>query len=129
MDAYSTLIINAVEAVKTAVVKIDRFKTDPRSGKPVPEGSGSGFFFSSDGYLFTNSHVVNGASRLGVTLYDGTTYEAQPVGEDPDTDLAILKAIAYDFTPAQLGDTAELKIGQLAIAIGNPSATRLSLVR
>lgn len=120
MDAYSTLIINAVEAVKTAVVKIDRFKTDPRSGKQAPEGSGSGFFFSSDGYLFTNSHVVHGASRLRVTLYDGSAYDAHLVGEDPDTDLAILKATAYDFTPAQLGDTGALKIGQLAIAIGNP---------
>lgn len=120
MDAYSTLIINAVEAVKTAVVKIDRFKTDPRSGKSVPEGSGSGFFFSSDGYLFTNSHVVHEASRLRVTLYDGSQYDAQLVGEDPDTDLAILKATAYDYTPAQLGDTSGVKIGQLAIAIGNP---------
>ena len=83
MDAYSTLIINAVDAVKKAVVKIDRFKTDP-SGKRVPEGSGSGFFFSSDGYLFTNSHVVHEASRLWVTLYDGNAYDAQLVGEDPD---------------------------------------------
>lgn len=119
MDAYSTLIINAVDAVKKAVVKIDRFKTD-KSGKKVPEGSGSGFFFSSDGYLFTNSHVVNGASELRVTLYEGSQYPAQLVGEDPDTDLAILKVSAYDYTPAQLGDTSELKIGQLAIAIGNP---------
>lgn len=119
MDAYSTLIINAVDAVKKAVVKIDRFKTDP-SGKRVPEGSGSGFFFSSDGYLFTNSHVVHDASELRVTLYEGSQYTAQLVGEDPDTDLAILKTTAYDYTPAQLGDTSELKIGQLAIAIGNP---------
>ncbi|MCY7350720.1 MAG: trypsin-like peptidase domain-containing protein [Cytophagaceae bacterium] len=119
MDAYSTLIINAVDAVKKAVVKIDRFKQD-KNGKQVSEGSGSGFFFSSDGYLFTNSHVVNQASDLRVTLYEGSQYPAQLIGEDPDTDLAILKVSAQDFTSAQLGDTSELKIGQLAIAIGNP---------
>ncbi len=119
MDAYSTLIINAVDAVKKAVVKIDRFKTD-KSGKKKPEGSGSGFFFSSDGYLFTNSHVVHDAAELRVTLYEGSQFTAHLVGEDPDTDLAILKTTAYDFAPAQLGDTSELKIGQLAIAIGNP---------
>ncbi|MFN8356954.1 MAG: trypsin-like peptidase domain-containing protein [Spirosomataceae bacterium] len=121
MDAYSAIIIDAVEAAKKSVVKIDRFKTDP-NGKRIPEGSGSGFFFSSDGYLFTNSHVVHQANLLKVTLYDGSQYNAELIGEDPDSDLAILKVQAYagDYVPAQLGDTHALQIGQLVIAIGNP---------
>lgn len=120
MDAYSSLIINAVEVAKKAVVKIDRFKR-AADNRPKPEGSGSGFFFSSDGYLFTNSHVVHGADELSVSTYDGSQVAAHLIGEDPDNDLAILKVPPYaEFVPAVLGDTSELKIGQLAIAIGNP---------
>ena len=118
MDAYSQIIIKAVEKAKNSVVKIDRFVN--RNGKLQTEGSGSGFFFSSDGYLFTNSHVVNGAKSLKATLYDGSQYEATLIGEDPDNDLAILKVEAHDYTPAILGDNSELMVGQLAIAIGNP---------
>lgn len=120
MDSYSEIIINAVDSAKKSVVKIDRFAD--RNGRQVPEGSGSGFFFSTDGYLFTNSHVVNKAKELKVTLYEGDQYSAQLVGEDTDTDLAILKVQAYnsDYIPAQLGSASELKIGQLVIAIGNP---------
>jgi S1-C subfamily serine protease len=118
MDAYSQIIINAVEKAKNAVVKIDRLVN--RKGKLQPEGSGSGFFFSSDGYLFTNSHVVNGSQTLRVTLYEGSQYKATLVGEDPDNDLAILKVEAQDYSPAMLGDNSDLMVGQLAIAIGNP---------
>jgi len=118
MDAYSTTIIDAVEKVKTAVVKIEIYKKE--KDKEVPAGSGSGFLFSSDGYLFTNSHVVHNAGLIKVKLYDGTTAVAVLVGEDPDTDLAILKISEIAFTPVKLGDAEELKIGQLVIAIGNP---------
>jgi S1-C subfamily serine protease len=118
MDTYSETIIHAVDLVKNAVVKIDRVKIN--EGKKGLQGSGSGFIFSSDGYLFSNSHVVKGADELLVTLYDGETYPATLVGEDPDIDLAILKISAQNHSVASLGDTSELKIGQLAIAIGNP---------
>jgi len=83
-------------------------------------GTGSGFLFSSDGFLFTNSHVVHNAELIKVMLYDGSTRLAALIGEDPDTDLAILKISEADFKPAKLGDAEILKIGQLVIAIGNP---------
>jgi S1-C subfamily serine protease len=118
MDAYSTTIIDAVEKVKTAVVKIELYKKD--KNKEVPAGTGSGFLFSSDGFLFTNSHVVHNAEIIKVKLHDGNTEIASLVGEDPDTDLAILKISGLEFTPVKLGDAEMLKIGQLVIAIGNP---------
>lgn len=118
MDAYSQLIIDAVEKAKSSVVKIDTFVT--KGSKTEPRGSGSGFFFSSDGYLFTNSHVVNGADKTNVTLFDGSLSDAIVVGQDPDFDLAVLKTVAYGYKPSVLGDSSGIKIGQLVIAIGNP---------
>jgi S1-C subfamily serine protease len=118
MDQYSSLIINAVENVKTAVVKVEILQK--QNEKFVPAGSGSGFIFSSDGYLLTNSHVVHNARRIQIKLHDGSTHEATLVGEDPDTDVAVVKIAAINFQPARLGDSEALKIGQLVIAIGNP---------
>ena len=118
MDHYSETIINAVEKVKTAVVKIEIYKTQNK--KEVLAGTGSGFLFSSDGYLFTNSHVVHNATQIKVRMFDGTLYTATLVGEDRESDLAILKTEAIDFKPVKLGNAQELRIGQLVIAIGNP---------
>ncbi|HRI78088.1 MAG TPA: trypsin-like peptidase domain-containing protein [Cyclobacteriaceae bacterium] len=118
MDAYSQMIIDAVNSVKNAVVKIDTYKT--RDGKLRPAGSGSGFIFSSDGLIFTNHHVVHGAEKIMVSLLNENEIEATLVGKDPDTDLAILKIYAEGYSAARLGDAAELQIGQLVIAIGNP---------
>jgi len=118
MDNFSSTVINAIDKVKTSVVKIERLAD--HKGREVITGSGSGFLFSSDGYLLTNSHVVHGANKLRVGLYDGAHYPGTLIGEDPDTDLAILKVSAFDFVPAILGDAGELKIGELVIAIGNP---------
>lgn len=115
MDAYSEIIHHAVEAAGRSVVKIERLDAQ---GKIT--GTGSGFFFSSDGYLFTNSHVVHGGSAFNVMLHDGSIYPARLTGEDQDTDIAILKSTAFDFQVAHLGDAASLQIGQLVIAIGNP---------
>ncbi len=112
------MIISAVQAVKNAVVKIDVFKTV--KGKLRPAGSGSGFVFSSDGLIFTNSHVVNGAEKIMVSLLNENEIEAQLVGIDPDTDLAILKIYTDGYSLAKLGDSSQLQIGQLVIAIGNP---------
>ena len=118
MDPYSNMIISAVQAVKNAVVKIDVYKTI--QGKLRPAGSGSGFVFSSDGLIFTNSHVVNGAEKIMVSLLNENEIEAVLVGRDNDTDLAILKIYTNGYSIAKLGDSSQLQIGQLVIAIGNP---------
>jgi S1-C subfamily serine protease len=115
MDAYSEIIHNAVEAAGRSVVKIERLDANRKV-----TGTGSGFFFSSDGYLFTNSHVVHQGRYFNVMLHDGSVYPAILSGEDTDADIAILKTSAFDFQVAQLGDAAALQIGQLVIAIGNP---------
>jgi S1-C subfamily serine protease len=117
-DTYSKTIIDAVEAVKNAVVKIERYSVV--KNKETASGTGTGFIFSSDGYLFTNSHVVHNATRLKVVLYDGSSHIAQLVGEDASNDIAILKISAFDFSVAKLGNAQDLKIGQLVLAIGNP---------
>lgn len=118
MDAYSNMIITAVQAVKNAVVKIDVYKTV--QGKMRPAGSGSGFVFSSDGLIFTNSHVVQGAEKIMVSLLNENEIEAELIGKDTDTDLAILKIYTNGYSLAKLGDSSQLQIGQLVIAIGNP---------
>lgn len=118
MDAYSQMIVDAVAQVKNAVVKIDVYKKV--SGKPRAAGSGSGFIFSSDGLIFTNCHVVNGAEKIMVSLLNENEIEATLVGKDPDTDLAILKIYADGYSVAKLGNAETLQIGQLVIAIGNP---------
>lgn len=118
MDAFSKMIIEAVDKIKNAVVKIDVYKT--AKGKLRPAGSGSGFIFSSDGLIFTNSHVVHGAERIMVSLLNENEIEATLIGEDPDTDLAILKIYADGYSVAKLGDASQLQIGQFVIAIGNP---------
>ncbi len=117
-DLFSETIMGAIDKVKSSVVKIERVAAV--NGKDSVTGTGSGFLFSSDGYLFTNSHVVRGAKRLRVALHDGELHEASLIGEDPSNDLAILKISANDFTPAILGDSSQLRIGELVIAIGNP---------
>lgn len=118
MDAFSKMIIEAVDKVKNAVVKIDVYKKT--KDKFAPQGSGSGFIFSSDGLIFTNSHVVHGADRIMVSLLNENEIEATLIGEDPDTDLAILKIYTDGYSVAKLGDAADLQIGQFVIAIGNP---------
>ena len=117
-DLFSKTIIGAINKVKTSVVKIER--VSEQKNKEIVSGTGSGFIFSSDGYLFTNSHVVNGAKKMRATLYDGNSYAVNLIGEDPSNDLAILQISAGDYTAAILGDSSKLQIGQLVIAIGNP---------
>ncbi len=118
MDDFSKMIIGAVNEVKNAVVKIDVYKTT--QGKLRQAGSGSGFIFSSDGLIFTNNHVVQGAEKIMVSLLNENEIEATLVGRDPDTDLAILKIYTDGYSVARLGDSTTLQIGQLVIAIGNP---------
>ena len=118
MDSYSNIVTAAVEAAKNAVVKIDCFKTE--KGKNVTTGSGSGFIFSSDGYIFTNCHVIMHSEKIRVSLIDGRETDAEVIGKDADSDLAVLKIYEHNLSTAKLGDSSDLKIGQLVVAIGNP---------
>ena len=119
MDPFSKLIIDAVDKTKNAVVKIDVFRK-AKDGKLRPSGSGSGFIFSSDGMVFTNCHVVDGADKIMVSLLNENEIEGFLIGKDPDTDLAILKIYTEGYSVAKLGNAEDLKIGQFVIAIGNP---------
>ncbi len=118
MDTISEVIINAVDNSKNAVVKIDCVKSE--NGKTVTSGSGSGFIFSSDGYIFTNAHVIQQADSIKVQLIDGRETQAEMIGRDPDSDLAVIKIYEHNLSVSKLGDSSNLKIGQYVIAIGNP---------
>jgi S1-C subfamily serine protease len=119
MDVFSQMIIEAVNKAKNAVVKIDVYKKG-KDSKLQRAGSGSGFIFSSDGLIFTNSHVVNGGDKIMVSLLNENEIEATLIGQDPDTDIAIIKISSDGYSVAKLGDALQLQIGQLVIAIGNP---------
>ena len=119
LDAYSRAVIGVVERVGPAVVSIGVKKqaaTAPFGG----EGAGSGLVFAPDGFVLTNNHVVENASRVEVRMADGNEYAAQVVGTDPATDLAVVRASASGLPTAELGNSDSLRVGQLVIAIGNP---------
>ncbi len=127
LDAYSRAVVGVAARVSPSVVKIEvqAAKGDggPRRGRGSqrPEGGvGSGFVFTPDGYVLTNSHVVHGAHGIRVTFSSGDSVPADLVGDDPDTDVAVVKAWERDLPAVTLGESAGLKVGQLVVAIGNP---------
>ena len=127
LDAYSRAVVHVVDTAGPAVVNIAVGRTQPRQGKRSPrsepfaqEGAGSGVLFAPDGYILTNSHVVHGASTLEAVLTDGTRFGARLVGEDPATDLAVIRVDGSGLPFAPFGSSERLKVGQLVIAMGNP---------
>jgi S1-C subfamily serine protease len=122
LDAYSRAVTTAVERAAPAVVSIDvRGKGTPQGRRPLAQaGSGSGFVFATDGLILTNSHVVEGAARVDVSLPDGREFQADVVGQDPDTDIAVVRISAPELIALELGDSQTLRPGQVVIAIGNP---------
>lgn len=113
LDAYSTTVSEVAARVSPAVVKIE-------ARKGARGGAGSGFVFTANGYILTNSHVVHGASELDVVLHDGRRFQAEVVGDDPGTDLAVVRVQADGLPVLELGESKTLKPGQVAIAIGSP---------
>jgi len=114
LDAYSEAVAGVAERISPSVVQVRSFRGDR------PAGTGSGFAFTPDGYLLTNAHVVHGATDLEALTLDGRHLTASLVGSDPDTDVAVMKIDPLEVPAVALGDSAKLRVGQMAIAIGNP---------
>lgn len=126
LDAYSQAVISATEKVSPSVVNIE-VRQRPSAKQAVPgrtpremQGGGSGFIFTPDGFVLTNSHVVHDATKIEATLADGRRFQADIIGDDPETDLAVIRIQAPNLVPVRLGDSHNIRVGQLAIAIGNP---------
>ena len=120
LDAYSRAVIGAVDIVGPAVVSIEVNGRAARDAGPGAPSSGSGFLIAPDGLVVTNSHVVDGAKELRVTLGDGRTFRADVVGDDPATDLAVIRIDAAGLPWVSLGDSSAVRPGQVAVAIGSP---------
>ena len=132
LDAYSRSVVGAVERVGPAVVNIrvklpGQVRTQQGMMPYEAVGGGSGVIIAPDGYVLTNSHVVHGTRDIEATLADGRFLPAQLVGEDPATDLAVIRLLAEGLPSAELGDSSRLRAGQLVVAIGNPFGFQASV--
>ena len=123
LDAYSRAVIGAVEKVSPSVVNIEVHQSVRARRRAEPQerhGGGSGFIFTPDGLILTNSHVVHDASRIEATLTDGRKFPARTIGDDPATDLAVIQIDGTSLVAGSLGDSQALRVGQLVMAIGSP---------
>jgi len=129
LDPYSETVVRVAEEVTPAAVHITvSSKAQGRPARRGPsQGQGSGFIFTPDGFILTNSHVVHGATEVNVTLIDQRRLRANLVGEDPQTDLALLRVEANDLPVVRLGNSSKLRVGQLVVAIGNPFGFQASV--
>jgi S1-C subfamily serine protease len=133
MDAYSRAVIAAAEKVSPSVVfiEVEQSVRNRRGSAPLmpqeTRGSGSGFIFTPDGFILTNSHVVHGAKKIEVTVSEGRKYQTDLIGDDPDTDLAVIRINAPNLVPASLGQAQQIRVGQLVVAIGNPYGFQYSV--
>ncbi|MGH6933689.1 MAG: S1C family serine protease [Dongiaceae bacterium] len=130
LDAYSSAVVGAVAKVAPAVVHLKSLRHDQvaqAGASQSPQSLGSGVVFTPDGFVLTNSHVVHGATTIEATLSDGRILPAYLVGDDPDTDLALLRIHADGVAHAALGNSSQIRIGQVAIAIGNPFGFQCSV--
>ena len=128
LDAYSRAVVGAVARVSPSVVWIHVERPGGRARGPgrdpgkggAESSSGSGFVLTPDGFIVTNSHVVHGATKIEVVTTDNYRASADLMGDDPDTDLALIRIQAPSLTPVKLGDSQQIRVGQVAIAVGNP---------
>src|SRR5216110_206 len=128
LDEYSRTVVSAVARVEPAVVNIDiKQQRMSRRGPREIGGSGSGFIITPDGFILTNSHVVHEAKEIAVNLFDGREFRAQLVGDDPDTDLAVIRIDVPQLKHVRLADSEKLRVGQIVIAIGNPLGFQASV--
>ena len=134
LDAYSRTVVQVAQQVSPSVAHIEvQMPPQKQHGQvrpeqnQTPQSTGSGFIISSDGYLVTNSHVVNGAIAIKVTLQDGRFFNATIVGDDPATDIAVLKIDGHHLRPLSFANSDKLQVGQIAIAIGNPYGFQYTL--
>jgi S1-C subfamily serine protease len=126
LDEYSGAVVRAVERVAPSVVNIEVQQRGHNQPREVA-GNGSGFVITPDGFILTNSHVVHGTTRIVVNLPSGRDYLAQLIGDDPETDLAVIRIDAPQLVHVRLADSENLRVGQLAIAIGNPFGFQASV--
>jgi S1-C subfamily serine protease len=131
LDAYSRAVVTAAERIGPAVVSVAVSRPAPerlrRRGVPELGGAGSGVIIAPDGYVLTNSHVVHRAEKIEARLQDGRAVPATIVGTDPHSDLALLRVAEHGLPAAELGDSANLRVGQLALAVGNPLGFQASV--
>ncbi len=128
LDEYSRTVVSAADRVGPAVVNIDiKQRLESQRGPREVGGSGSGFVIAPDGFILTNSHVVHLANQIAVSLPDGREYPAQLVGDDPDTDLAVIRVDAPHLAYVRLANSEDLRVGQVVIAIGNPLGFQASV--